>query len=364
MCRSKGRTRTEREAKGEPNSPGVIDPGGMFRFYNMDCIEGCKEHVGDGSVDLIVTDPPYGIEGHTLHKHYNRNEEFVIDGYIEVPTEQYAEFSRAWIAEAERILRPGAAMYVVSGYTHLTDILIALRATSLQEVNHLVWKYNFGVYTTRKYISSHYHILYYTKPGKKSVFNTFSRFGPKEKTPTGGSQNYLDREDVWSINREYKPGQRKNKNELPTQLLTKILQYNSNEGDLVCDLFLGSFSTAKVALALNRRALGFEKSKTAFDHQIAEIASIRVGALLTDLRVPDRSRAKNQGRPWTDSDKIALAARYKHLSSQSLKKKAIVETLCDEFGRGRFAVAKVLKELDEAGELWSGKQKGAQLEMY
>lgn len=43
-------------------------------FYNEDCIEGCKAHISDNSVDLIITDPPYGIEGHTLHKHYNRKE--------------------------------------------------------------------------------------------------------------------------------------------------------------------------------------------------------------------------------------------------------------------------------------------------
>jgi site-specific DNA-methyltransferase (adenine-specific) len=47
-------------------------------FYNEDCIEGCKKHFDNGSVDLIITDPPYGINGDQLHKHYNRKEDFVI----------------------------------------------------------------------------------------------------------------------------------------------------------------------------------------------------------------------------------------------------------------------------------------------
>ena len=191
----------------------------------------------------------------------------------ELIVEEYADFSAAWIEQAARILRPGGSIYIVSGYTNLTHILNALRATCLDEVNHIIWKYNFGVYTRRKYVSSHYHILYYVKPGGRVTFNTHCRYGAGEKDDAG-SLNYRDREDVWIINREYKPGQKKNKNELPTNLLTKLIQYSSNEGDLVCDLFLGSFSTAKVAIGLNRRAMGFEKSNVAFDYEIDQVSKV------------------------------------------------------------------------------------------
>ncbi len=151
-------------------------------FYNEDCIIGCRRHIPDGAVDLIVTDPPYGINGHQLHKHYNRKEAFVLDGYIEVPAGEYRDFSCQWIAEAERILRPGGSIYIVSGYTNLVDILTALRDTSLQEVNHIIWKYNFGVYTRNKYISSHYHILYYVKPGADRPSTPSAAMGPARQT--------------------------------------------------------------------------------------------------------------------------------------------------------------------------------------
>lgn len=91
-------------------------------YYLGDCIEGCRNEILDNSVDLIITDPPFTIDGDKLHKHYNRKEEFVIDGYIEVPAQEYQEFSINWIKEAERILRPGGLMYIVSGYTHLHEI--------------------------------------------------------------------------------------------------------------------------------------------------------------------------------------------------------------------------------------------------
>ena len=173
--------------------------------YNEDCINGAKTHLPSNSVDLIITDPPYGINGDQLHKHYHRKEEYVVDGYIEIPRSEYADFSIEWIKEAERVLRPGGSIYIVSGYTNLVHILNALNQTDLIEKNHIIWKYNFGVYTKNKYVSAHYHILYYTKPGGKTTFNLYSRFGPGEKNSKARSLNYQDREDVWYINREYKP---------------------------------------------------------------------------------------------------------------------------------------------------------------
>lgn len=224
-----------------------------YAFYNMDCVEGARKYLKDNSVDLIVTDPPFGIEGDKLGKHYNRKKEYVIPGYVEVPKAEYAEFSRNWIKEAERVLRPGGSIYIFSGYTNLRHILNALAETKLKEVNHIIWKYNFGVYTKRKYVSSHYHILYYVKPKGKPTFNTYCRFSTN-------SESYRDREDVWLLNREFMRGKEKNMNELPHKLLEKIIRYSSNQGDVVCDFFLGSFSTAKVATKLGRKACGFESN--------------------------------------------------------------------------------------------------------
>ena len=316
-------------------------------LYNQDCITGCTEHFDEESVDLIITDPPYGINGDQLHKHYNRKEDFVIDGYVEIPADEYEDFSRNWIRQAERILKPGGCIYIVSGYTNLFSILKALRETQLEELNHIIWKYNFGVYTKTKYVSSHYHILFYKKPGKPHTFNTYARYGALEKTEDGGRMNYIDREDVWIINREYKPGRVKNKNELPTALLTKMIRYSSNEGDLVCDLFLGGFSTAKVAIGLNRFATGFEISQQAYDYQIKEIEKVIPGGLLDEVKKPVGSNLENQGKPWTEEEKLQVCERYRALSGKFKTKKAVIDQLSKEFGRGRFSLDKILKGMRE-----------------
>jgi len=319
-----------------------------LKLYNMDCVEGAKKYVTDNSVDLIITDPPYGINGDKLDKHYNRDESLVVDGYVEIPESEYADFSMKWIKEAERILRPGGSIYIVSGYTNLHHILNALHQTKLVEVNHLIWKYNFGVYTKNKYISSHYHILFWQKPKGNATFNTFCRYGDSEKEGKS-SLNYLDREDVFIINREYKPGVVKNKNELPSELLIKMIQYSSNPGDVVCDMFLGGFSTATVSKGLNRQAIGFEISPTAYQMGLSRFENTEPGSMIELLREPGSNVLTNCGKSWTEEDRTELKRLYVECSNMS--KKDVIEYIGKAMGRGRWSID---KELDRMGLVVKG----------
>jgi site-specific DNA-methyltransferase (adenine-specific) len=320
----------------------------LYQLYPLDCIKGAREYIENDSIDLIITDPPYGIKANQLHKHYHRHEDSVLEGYVEVPVERYPVFSKEWIAEAERVLRPGGSLYVISGYSNLSDILNALRETNLSEINHIIWKYNFGVHTKNKYISSHYHILYYSKPGGMVTFNTYARFGSEEKNENNRSLNYQDREDVWVINREYKPGEIKNKNELPIELIIKIMQYSSNEGDLIADFFLGGFSTAKVAIGMNRRIVGFEINNKSFEYHMNEITQIKKGYLLPVLRTGmDSHLPVNQHRRWTDEARIKLNKRYQEIYDQIKHKRQTIKLLEDEFGRGYFSILNQLEQMQK-----------------
>src|SRR3990170_4019474 len=139
----------------------------------------------------------------------------------------------------------------------------------------------------------------------------------------------------------------------------KLIQYSSNEGDLVCDFFLGSFSTAKVAIGLNRRAVGFELSKKAFEFQLRQVAELVPGYLLERLRVPVVEGRPNRGKPWSDEDRIRVWRRYCELLSERKTKAAAIALLVAEFGRGRFSLLKVIEHKEqETGscQLWKAKQ--------
>ncbi len=145
-------------------------------------------------------------------------------------------------------------MFIFSGWSNLKDILIATDDTGFMLVNHIIWKYQFGVVTKNKYVSSHYHCLYVCKNDKKRKFYPNSRF-------KDGSTRYRDMEDVWIIKREYWRNEKKAPTKLPSEIIKKILQYASKPDDLVLDPFLGSGQVAVVSKEMGRRYLGFEMVK-------------------------------------------------------------------------------------------------------
>jgi len=246
-----------------------------YLVYNENCIEGMKNHVSANTVDLIFTDPPYGIDGDGLDVHYHRDESNVVPGYIDVPLKDYAEFSKQWIDQCRRVLRPGGSLYIVSGYTNLHHILNALHSTSLVEINHIIAKYSFGVSTTKKFVSSHYHVLFWQKPDKgkqKRTFNSNWKY-------TDQKDSYHDRLSVQDMPRDYKPGQIKNKNQLSEDFITKFIMYSSNRGDTVLDCFGGGLTTGRAALRYGRKFIGFELNKNAYDAFVPTLNNVEV---LTD----------------------------------------------------------------------------------
>ncbi|RJP23417.1 MAG: site-specific DNA-methyltransferase [Candidatus Omnitrophota bacterium] len=313
-------------------------------YHEGDCVQNAIKYLSNSCIDLLITDPPYGINGHELHKHYNRDESFVIDGYVEIPEEEYEAFSLNWIREAKRVLRPGGSMYIVSGWTHLRHVLNAIEQSDLDVVNHIIWKYNFGVYTRNKYVTSHYHILYLVKSGAPPTFNMFSRFSPSQKTAENRSLLYADVEDVWIIDREYKNGQIRHKNELPKELLIKMIQYSSDEGDVIADFFAGSFSTAKIAKGLNRSSVSFEISQEACDYQVQQVKAIEWGELLDTVRKGEDDRPKNQYQPWSEAEFDQLAIRFGELRNEGLTKRGAIDRLCGDWGRGYFSILNALKK--------------------
>lgn len=209
-------------------------------------------------IDLIVTDPPFAIKFKATKANYNRTASRVMQGYNEIFVKDYFDFTLSWMRESYRILKDSGSMYVFSGWNNLKDILNSLDEIGFITVNHLIWKYQFGVVTKRKFVTSHYHCLYVCKDDKKRNFYPYARFSKDSKSDSGRSLHYKDKEDVWDIKREYWTGDEKTPTKLPSEIIKKILQYSSKKNDIVLDPFLGSGQVAFVSKMMNRKFTGFE----------------------------------------------------------------------------------------------------------
>ena len=314
------------------------------KILNEDCIKSHK--IDDCSVDLLICDPPFGIEESTFDKHYARNDVTVLPGYVEAP-DDYAEFTKQWMSEGVRALKSNGSMLVIIGHTNLRHVLNTAAYLNLNEVNHIIWKYNFGTNTTRKFVTSHYHILYYTK-GKSvnRIFNTNCRFGSHEKDENGKSMLYADLEDVFCINKEFHHSKIKNQNKLPDALLEKLIFYCSQQGDTVGDFFLGNFTTALVAKSCGRIPVGYELNKNAYEIGMKKLSDIVFGIRLKEIPDIQDIKPLNQGKSLDDKEKLDICKKYAELINTQTKKIAITK-ICNEFGRGCFSIINILKDNSE-----------------
>ena len=311
-------------------------------IFNSDCISNAIK-IPDKTIDLMICDPPFGINETKFHQHYNRDEATVLPGYQEAP-DNYEQFTEDWLTQAKRVMKDNASLYLFSGWSNLLPVLDAVNRIGFFTINHLIWRYNFGVFTSKKYCSSHYHILY-LKKHKNAVptFNTYCRFGSQEKRD-GRSLLYEDLQDVFCINKEYQPGEIKNANKLPDQLIEKLVLYSSNPGDAVCDFFLGNFTTAIVAKKLGRKPYGFEINKESFDYGMEKLNAVEDGSGLSKLKVVENSVPANQGKPISEEEASAIQTDFLKSTSEGHTKKSAIELLGEKYGRGRFSILNIIKQ--------------------
>jgi len=231
------------------------------KIHFDDCIKGMK-NLPTECVDLIIADPPFGLNFGKMEPLYNRDSNFVAEGYQDIHIENYMDFTDKWISELPRLMKDDAGVWIFSGWTNLVDILNALRDNNLTLINHIIWKYQFGVFTRRKFVTSHYHVLFAVKNEKSYFFNKVEHYP----------------EDVWNFKREYERGTRKNATKLPLEVVLRCIDFGSKPGDLVLDPFMGNGTTAVAAKGSFRHFLGFEVNQTLSDIIEKSIKQTSLGA--------------------------------------------------------------------------------------
>jgi len=190
--------------------------------------------------DLIFADPPFGIGFRGNLQTYHRTPDAL--SYVEVSGEEYPGFVGNLLDWSYDALEDSGSMWLLSGWNNLNVVLDAVESSRFHVLNHCIWKYQFGVFTRKRFTTSHYHLLLLVKDEENYTFNKPAHYA----------------EDVWFIKRPYHRKARTAGNELPETLVERCVCTSSNEGDLVVDPVLGSGTTMKVCLLRKRRCIGIE----------------------------------------------------------------------------------------------------------
>ena len=237
----------------------------------------CIEHMSrlpDGCVDLVFADPPFNID-------------FEYDGSFNdnLPAAEYLAWSRQWMSQVPRTLKSTGTLWLMIGDAFVSELDVLAKELGFHKRSHVVWYFTFGVNSPRKFTPSHSHLLYFTKRRQAFTFNETQirvpsarllEYKDKRASPDGRlpddtwvlrpqqlADGFPANGDIWCISRIAGTfGQREENaaNQVPEQLLGRVIRACSNEGDLVLDPFAGTATTATVAKKLGRRYLSYELS--------------------------------------------------------------------------------------------------------
>ena len=194
-----------------------------------DCLDVMKD-IPDKSIDLVLTDPPYGME---FKSNYRKIK------YEKIQNDNNLNWLEDFLKESNRVLKDDTHIYIFCSF-HNIDIFKQEISKLFEVKNILVWiKNNTGMGDLEGDYAPQYEFCIYARKGNKKLNN-------------GRDSNILYFDRTGNINHP---------TEKPVSLMGFLINKSSNEGDTVLDCFLGSGTTAVACKQLNRNFIGIELSE-------------------------------------------------------------------------------------------------------
>ncbi len=198
----------------------------------------------------------------------------------------YWSFLEPRLEQIWRILSADGTLYLHLDYREVHYAKVLLDALFGREcfLNEIIWAYDYGARTKRRWPTKHDNILVYVKDPANYVFNADQidrepYMAPGLVTPEKAERGKLPT-DVWWHTIVSPTGKEKTgyATQKPEGILRRIILASSNEGDLVVDPFAGSGTTGAVASKLGRKFLLVDRSSDAIQvmqDRFARISGVR-----------------------------------------------------------------------------------------
>lgn len=226
------------------------------------------DNIPDESVDLIVTSPPYNIDikygNKTSHgKTVSSKGEKYSDN---LPEDEYRRLLKNVFTECKRVLKPNGSIWIniknrYDGKSIITPFWIEEFFKDMFLKNLIVWNFDWGGSTNKRFAPRYEFIFWYTKDSKNYHFDLDAvKIPAVNYRPDRYKSQMKNPSDVWKIpmisgnflERTGHPAQ------YPEKLIERVIRAGTSKGDVVLDPFMGSGTTAVVAKKLNRHFIGFE----------------------------------------------------------------------------------------------------------
>ena len=240
------------------------------------------------SVDHCITDPPYNISGYDHKKKigwlqsngiWTKEKNFSkIDAqWDKFSDNDYLSFTKDWISEVARILKPNGNIIIFGSYHNIYQIGSILQGLDRKLINSVVWyKRNaFPNVTQRMLCESTEHIIWAVNETKKKAKNW--TFNYKDLKGMNGGVQMRNMWDIPSTSTsEKKHG--KHPSQKPIELINRLVIGGSNKGDIIIDPFMGSGTLPVVALTANRKFIGIDNDKQYCDLALRRIRDIKLNS--------------------------------------------------------------------------------------
>jgi modification methylase len=277
-----------RRVKIEPAADLPLD-----RIIENDCVSAMAA-LPDCSIDMIFADPPYNLQlGGDLFRPEGSRVDAVDDDWDKFETFQaYDDFTRAWLKEARRILKPDGTLWVIGSYHNIFRVGAALQDEGYWILNDIVWRKSNPMPNFRgtRFTNAHETMIWASKSQDSRY--TFNYRAMK------ALNDELQMRSDWVIpicsgaERVKTDGVKAHPTQKPEALLYRVLLSCTNKGDVVLDPFFGTGTTGAVARRLGRRWIGIER-----EQRYVKVARERIAATLELDESAMRTMASKKSQP-------------------------------------------------------------------
>ncbi len=263
------------------------------RIIESDCIAAMAA-LPDASVDMVFADPPYNLQlGGDLFRPEGGRVDAVDDDWDKFDTfEAYDSFTRAWLKEARRILKPNGTLWVIGSYHNIFRCGAALQDLGYWILNDIVWRKSNPMPNFRgtRFTNAHETLIWASRSEDSRY--TFNYRAMK------ALNDELQMRSDWVIpicsggERVKTDGVKAHPTQKPEALLYRVLLACTNPGDVVLDPFFGTGTTGAVARRLGRNWIGIEREK-----KYVKVARERIASTLELDESAMRTMASKRAQP-------------------------------------------------------------------